>query len=207
MTKTDEFVGLYRQYITREGADKLLEYMQKSDFFTAPASTRYHGSYTGGLVEHSVNVYHCLSEYLKQDRVKYLYGLEFSDETIAIAALLHDLCKVGCYEVKQKNQKNEETNEWEKVDYYIFNDKLPYGHGEKSVYIASSCIKLSRDESIAIRFHMGFSRKEDSPHDVGSAFAKYPLSFALSTADMEATYFLDGKKTEPSNTNQEQEDG
>jgi len=193
MTKAEEFTTLYQQHITREGADKLLEYICKSDFFIAPASTRFHGSYAGGLVEHSVNVYNCLSDYLQQDRIKLVYGLEFSDETIAVAALLHDLCKIGCYEIKQRKQKNEETGAWDLVDYYAFNDPLPYGHGEKSVYVVSSFMKLTRDESLAIRFHMGFSRKEDNPNDVGSAFEKYPLSFALSTADMEATYFLDGK--------------
>lgn len=196
MTKTEEFIKIYEQHITRDGADKLLDYIQKSDFFKAPASTRFHGSYEGGLVEHSVNVYHCLTEYLNQDRVKFLYGLEFSEETAAVAALLHDICKIGCYEMKQRNVKNEDTGQWEEIDYYCFNEQLPYGHGEKSVYIASSFIKLTRDESMAIRFHMGFSRKEDNPHDVGKAFEKHPLSFALSTADMEATYFLDGKQKE-----------
>jgi len=198
MTKAEEFVALYQQHIKREGADKLLDFLRKTDFFKAPASTRYHGSYEGGLVEHSVNVFNCLSDYLKQDRIKLVYGLDASDETIAIVALLHDLCKIDCYEVKQRNVKNEESGQWEKVDFYEFNEKFSYGHGEKSVYIASSFMKLSRDESVAIRFHMGFSRKEDNPNDIGNSFEKYPLSFALSTADMEATYFLDGKQKEGS---------
>ena len=60
MTAKEEFISIYKENIKREGADKLLEFLQKSDFFTAPSSTRYHGAYEGGLVQHSVNVYHCL---------------------------------------------------------------------------------------------------------------------------------------------------
>jgi hypothetical protein len=205
MSKIDEFVASYRQYITREGADKLLEYLQTSDFFTAPASTKYHGSYESGLVEHSVNVYHCLKDYLARDSVKYQYNLDFSDETIAVVSLLHDLCKINCYELSFRNVKNEETEKWEKAAFYIFNEKIHYGHGEKSVYIVSQFLKLTHTEATAIRFHMGFSRKEDNPSDVGAAFGKHPLSFALSTADMEATYFLDGKQVTNNNADQEQE--
>ena len=93
----EEFIEIFKTHITREGADKLLDYLtNKSDFFSAPASARYHGSYPGGLCEHSLNVYHCLVDYLGRERVQELYGLEYSDETIAIVALLHDLCKIGC---------------------------------------------------------------------------------------------------------------
>ena len=166
MSRTDEFIGIYRQYITRDGADKLFEYLKSSDFFTAPASTKYHGSYEGGLVEHSVNVYYCLKDYLERDSVKYQYNLDFNEETIAVVSLLHDLCKINCYEVSFRNVKNEETGNWEKVAFYTFNDKFPYGHGEKSVYIASQFIDLTHDEATAIRFHMGFSRKEDNPSEI-----------------------------------------
>ena len=76
---------------------------------------------------------------------------------------------------------------------YNFDDPLPYGHGEKSVYILSGFMRLSREEAFAIRFHMGFSGQEDKG-SVGKAFEKFPLAFALSVADMEATYFLEGKQ-------------
>ena len=194
MNKAEEFKSIFQTHIKRKGADKLLEYLLSTDFFAAPASTRYHGSYEGGLVEHCVNVYHCLKDYLERERIKYQYGLSFSDETIAVVALLHDLCKLNCYETSFRNVKNDDTGIWDKVAFYKFNDPMPFGHGEKSVYVASRFIWLSHDEATAIRFHMGFSRKEDNPEDVGSAFEKHPLSFALSTADMEATYFLDGKQ-------------
>ena len=195
MTAKEEFIKIYEENIKRPGADKLLDYLiNKSDFFTAPSSTRYHGAYEGGLVEHSVNVYHCLKDYLSRPRTKELYHMDFSDETIATVALLHDLCKINFYTVDYRNAKNE-AGIWEKVPYYTINDTLPYGHGEKSVYIISGYLygegRLSRDEAFAIRYHMGFSGTEDK-NIIGKALEMYPLAFALSVADMEASYYLEG---------------
>ena len=187
----EEFLEIYQTNIHREGADALLEYLHKSDFFTAPASARYHGSYAGGLCEHSLNVYHCLVDYLGRERVQELYGLEYSDESIAIVALLHDLCKIGCYKPGTRNVKDE-NGKWQTVPTYTFDDPLPYGHGEKSVYIANGFIRLTREEAMAIRWHMGFSGTED-PRTVGQALQKYPLAFALATADSEASYFLENE--------------
>lgn len=187
----EEFIQIYRENIVREGADALLDYLEnKSDFFTAPASARFHGSYAGGLCEHSVNVYDCLQDYLQRPRVEELYGLEYSPETVAIVALLHDLCKIGCYKPGTRNVKNDATGQWEKVPTFTFDDPLPYGHGEKSVYIISGFMRLTREEAMAIRWHMGFSGTEDS-RTVGQALMQYPLAFALATADMEASYFLE----------------
>lgn len=189
----EEFIEIYQQNIKRDGADKLLEYLESpsSDFFTAPASTRFHGAYEGGLVEHSLNVYHCLKDYLARERVSELYGLSYSDETIAVTALLHDLCKVNCYKPGFRNVKDD-NGVWQKVPTYEFNDELPYGHGEKSVYIITGFMRLTREEAFAIRYHMGFSGIEDK-RAIGDSFERYPLSFALCTADMESTYFLEGK--------------
>lgn len=189
----ETFIDIYQQFIHRDGADRFLEYLTgpASDFFTAPASTRYHGAYAGGLAEHSVNVYQCLRAYLDRDRVKDTYGLAYSDETVALVALLHDVCKIGCYKVGSRNVKDEQ-GVWQKVPFYQFDDPLPYGHGEKSVYIISGFMRLSREEAFAIRYHMGFSGNEDKG-SVGKAFEQFPLAFALSVADMEATYFLEGK--------------
>ncbi len=195
MTAKDEFIQIYTENIKRKGADKLLEYLKKSDFFTAPSSTRYHGAHEGGLVEHSVNVYHCLKDYLSRPRTKELYGMDFSEETIAIVALLHDVCKVNFYTTEMRNKKNDATGQWEKVPYYTINDTLPYGHGEKSVYIISGFFygddRLTRDEAFAIRYHMGFSGTEDK-NNIGKALEMYPLALALNVADMEAAYFLEG---------------
>ena len=191
MTKKEEFIKIYTENIEREGADKLLEYLlsSQSDFFTAPASTRFHGSYEGGLLEHSINVYYCLKDYLERERVKEVYNLEYSDESIAIVSLLHDLCKVNCY-VKGTRNVKDKAGVWQQVPTYEYSDDMPYGHGEKSVYIVSGFMSLSREEAFAIRYHMGFSGNEPQ-NNVGSAFEIYPLAFALSTADMEATYFLE----------------
>ena len=187
----EEFIKIYKENITREGSDKLLEFLEKSDFFTAPASTRYHGAYEGGLLRHSLNVYECLKEYLARERVQQKYGLNASEESAAIVALLHDICKVNFYAVSTRNVKNEQTGQWEKAPYYTINDTLPYGHGEKSVYMISGFMRLSREEAMAIRWHMGFSGIEDK-NTIGKALEMYPLAFALSVADMEASYFLEG---------------
>lgn len=191
MSCRDEFLEIYRANIHREGAEALLDYLEnKSDFFTAPASTRYHGAYAGGLCDHSVNVYHCLRDYLSRARVQELYGLEYSEETVALVALLHDVCKVGCYKSGTRNVKGSD-GKWTAVPTFFFDDPLPYGHGEKSVYIVNGFLRLTREEAMAIRWHMGFSGTED-PRTVGQALQKYPLAFALATADMEASYFLEG---------------
>lgn len=191
MSAKEEFIEIYRENIRREGADKLLEYLMSpsSDFFTAPASTRYHGAYEGGLVEHSLNVYECLCDYLARERVQELYGIEASEETVAIVSLLHDICKMNFYKKSFRNVKDE-NGVWNKVPTYEIDDRLPYGHGEKSVYIVSGFMRLTREEAFAIRYHMGFSGNEDA-RDVGKAFEMFPLAFALSTADMEASYFLE----------------
>ena len=190
MSGKEAFIQIYTSAIHREGADALLDYLEnKSDFFIAPASARYHGAYAGGLCDHSVNVYHCLREYLARERVQELYGLEVQEESAAVAALLHDVCKVGCYRAGTRNVKGAD-GKWTAVPTFYYEDKLPYGHGEKSVYIISGFMKLKREEAMAIRWHMGFSGEEDK-RLVGQALQQYPLAFALSVADMEATYFLE----------------
>ena len=190
----NEFIEIYKENITRPGSDKLLNYLisEQSDFFTAPCSTRFHGSYAGGLVQHSINVYNCLKDYLSRQRTKDVYGMNYTDESIALVSLLHDVCKMNFYSVDYRNAKNEQ-GVWEKVPYYTINDQLPYGHGEKSVYIVSGFMRLSREEAFAIRYHMGFSGIEDR-NSIGKAFEMFPLAFALSVADMEATYFLESKQ-------------
>lgn len=186
----EKFIEIYNTYIKREGADKLLTYLtENSDFFTAPASARFHSSYTGGLCQHSLNVYECLKSYMERDRVANEYKLTASDETIAIVSLLHDLCKINTYKPSTRNVKDA-SGVWHQVPTFSYDDQMPYGHGEKSVYIISGYMRLTREEAFAIRYHMGFSGNEDKGN-VGSAFEMFPLAFALSTADMEATYFME----------------
>jgi len=193
MTAKERFIEIYKTHIKREGADKLLEYLLSSDFFTAPASARFHSSFEGGLVHHSLNVYDCLVGYLNTDRVKNTYGFSYSDESVAIVALLHDLCKVGVYKKGFRNVKDEKGT-WQRVDTFEYDDQLPYGHGEKSVYIISGFMRLTREEAFAIRYHMGYSSEREDPRNVSAAFEMFPLAFALSTADSEATYFIESDK-------------
>ncbi len=186
----DTFIEIFKSNVKREGADKILDFLEnKSDFFTAPASTRYHLAKEGGLCEHSINVYKCLKSYLSREDVKNIYGLEYDDETVAIVSLLHDVCKAGCYKTSTRNVKDK-NGVWQTVPYYEFDDPMPYGHGEKSVYIINGYMRLSREEAFAIRYHMGFSGTDDI-RNVGAAFEKFPLSMALHFADMEASYFLE----------------
>lgn len=187
----EKFLEIYRENITRPGAEEFLKWLESTDFFEAPASTRFHLSRPGGLVEHSIHVY---------ERLKKLYNVEkYGDlsevdvfpeaETIAICGLLHDICKANFYGVEMRNRKNEQ-GQWEKYPFYIVDDQLPYGHGEKSVYIISSFMKLSREEAMAIRWHMGFSDTEfkGGGFSVGNAFDKFPLAVLTHIADLQATY-------------------
>ena len=191
MTNQERFMQIFQEKITREGSDKLLDFLAKSDFFTAPASTRYHLACEGGLLQHSLNVYDCLVDILNRPRMKELYGIEYSDESIAIAGLLHDVCKVNFYKTSFRNVKDE-NGKWVSAPYYTIEDHLPYGHGEKSVYIVSGFMRLTRDEAFAIRYHMGFSGTEDT-NNVGRALEMFPLAYAVCCADMEAAFLMEGK--------------
>ncbi|MBQ8289251.1 MAG: hydrolase [Clostridia bacterium] len=193
MDVKQRFLEIYNSKIKREGADKLLDYLMKSDFFTAPASARFHCSYEGGLCEHSLNVYDALLGYLSSGRYKDVYGFEYSDESIAIVALLHDLCKIDVYKKGFRNVKDE-NGVWKKVDTYEYDDKMPYGHGEKSVYIINGFMRLSREEAFAIRYHMGYSSEFEDIRNVSKAFEMFPLAFAVHVADSEATYYIEGRK-------------
>ena len=133
----------FRQHVTRPGSEKLLDWLdKKTDFFTAPASTRFHGACEGGLCMHSLNVYHALHDtfFTEGD----------SEETFAICALLHDLCKANYYKPGTRNVKNETTGQWEKVPSYSVEDLFPYGHGEKSVFLIERFMKLKVEEAVLI---------------------------------------------------------
>lgn len=186
----EKFMEIYRENITRPGAEEFLKWLESTDFFEAPASTRFHLSRPGGLVEHSIHVYERLLRLCDTESgEKFLSAKLPDDETIAICGLLHDICKANFYGVEMRNRKNEQ-GQWEKYPFYVVNDQLPYGHGEKSVYIISSFMKLSREEAMAIRWHMGFSDNEFKAggFSVGNAFEKFPLAVLTHIADLQATY-------------------
>jgi len=180
MTNKERFIELFKKNVKIDGANNLLDRLEKSDFYTAPASTKYHDSVEGGLVRHSLRVYDFLDKAIGKD-------LSYSEQTLTIVALLHDLCKIGFYTVEMRNNKNEK-GQWEKVPYYGVDDKFPYGHGEKSVYLINEFFKLTTEEAMAIRFHMGAYEGEKIWQTLSSAFGEFPLALYLHIADMKATY-------------------
>ncbi len=180
----EEFIKLLKD-INREGMEQLIEFIEKTDFFKAPASTRFHGGYEGGLLEHSMKVYEILDYKVKHN----ITDLEVQDDTIKIIALLHDICKANYYKVDYRNAKNS-LGEWEKVPYYTVDDTIPYGHGEKSVMMITEYIKLTPEEKYCIRWHMGFTEPKEQYSTIGLAYKKYPLALLLHEADLEATYFF-----------------
>ena len=183
MSAKDEFVQIFDGNISREGADALLQWLESTDFFTAPASTKYHSCHEGGLCEHSMNVYHRLNRVVEDNGLINPKGVPIA-ETLAICGLLHDVCKANFYTVQMRNVKNE-SGQWEKKPYYAVDEKFPFGHGEKSVFLIERFMKLTPEEAVAIRFHMGEFEKERSTSD---AYSKFPLAVMLHVADLEATY-------------------
>ena len=184
------FVDQYTQHIKRRGADRLLEWLIGSDFFTAPASTRFHAAYEGGLVEHSLNVYKVFMK-------KHFVVGEDDPESVAICTLLHDICKAGFYEVSYRNRKNED-GQWEKVPYYTINDRFPYGHGEKSVFLIERFMRLKNDEAVAIRWHMGGfdDTAKAGSFAIAHAYEQYPLAVKVHLSDLEATYLCESRNEE-----------
>lgn len=180
-----KFISIFNEHITREGGEKFLSWLETTDFFTAPASTRFHCACEGGLLMHSVNVYETL-------RSKHFEEGD-NEESFAICGLLHDICKVQFYKTSTRNVKNDVTGEWEKKPYYTVDDAFPYGHGEKSVYLIERFMRLKPAEAIAIRWHMGGfddSVKAGS-FAMSDAYYKYPIAVKLHLSDMESTYLVE----------------
>lgn len=188
----EKFIEIFEDNIKREGAKELLEYLKKSDFFVAPASTQFHSAYEGGLCQHSINVYNRFLNSLKNE-----YGQEYLTqermETIAICGLLHDVCKVDTFKNDFKNKKVD--GNWVQVPFYTVEDNLPYGHGEKSVYIISGFLRLTREEAMIINWHMGGfdARVKGGAYGLSEAYYKFPLACIFHTCDMLATYLDETK--------------
>ena len=183
----NEFINIYNTYIKRDGAKELLDYLVKSDFFSAPASTQFHSNFEGGLADHSINVYHRFLNAIKNEYGEN-YNERISDESIAICGLLHDVCKIDIYKIEMRNKKID--GNWIQVPHYIIEDSLPYGHGEKSVYIISGFMKLIREEAMIINWHMGAfdPRVKGGSYSVSDAFYKFPTAVLFHTSDMISTY-------------------
>ena len=138
----EEFLALLRK-TNREGIEELINFLEKSDFFVAPASTRFHGNFEGGLAAHSMKVY----EILKHKVENSVIDVEIKEESIILIGLLHDICKTNFYKVDYRNAKNA-LGVWEKVPYYTVDDTIPYGHGEKSVMMITEYMKLTPEEKL-----------------------------------------------------------
>lgn len=177
------------QSVSREGMDKLIDFIRKSDFYTAPASTRFHGAKEGGLLEHSLNVFDCLMA-KRSNPVWNGFLSELSEESFILSALLHDLCKTYYYTIEMRNKKDD-SGKWVQVPFYTVDDKIPYGHGEKSVMMIEEYIRLLPVERYAIRWHMGAYSGQQDWNVLGNAMEKYPFVLALHEADMEATHLME----------------
>jgi len=187
MTAKQRFLDICKNEIKREGLDKLLDWLEKSDFYEAPASTKYHGNYAGGLLAHSLNVYDCLKRIASHHEDK-----NISAESIAITALFHDVCKVNFYQKGYRNVK--EGNKWVQKEIYEINERFPIGHGEKSCIILQWFFgRLEVPELLAIRYHMGSFDAAVKGGDFGisKAYEMAPLAAMLHLADLEATYLLE----------------
>lgn len=212
MPTIDENISRFEQLLSsvqRDGIDKLMRYIKKStDFYKAPASTRFHLACEGGLLQHSLNVYDCLTAKRESPIWKDVLK-DIPAESLILIALLHDLCKANTYVEGTKNQKTYDPEKvasaenwqvkhdaqgdfiWETVKTYQVDDQLPLGHGEKSVMLIQCYIRLSMQEVMAIRWHMGFSEAKENWNALGSAMEKYPIILATHEADLEASKILE----------------
>lgn len=178
----DDFVALVNAYVHRDGIESLMAALDNSDFYTAPASTRFHGSFDGGLCAHSIAV----GKRLMALADLYAPGV-YSKETLVVVSLFHDLCKIGTYKRDTRNVKNE-AGKWEQVPYFKFEEDFSYGgHGDKSVFLIMEHMKLTREEAAAINAHMGFAGVQNIAA-VSDVYDKNLLAWMLHVADEAATY-------------------
>ena len=188
---TREFESLLNE-VERDGMDRLIDFIRKSDFYTAPASTRFHGSYEGGLLEHSLNVYKRLQEKMTTDPIWIQVAEKkgYTRENYIVSALFHDICKTYYYAIELRNKKID--GKWEQVPCYTVEDKIPLGHGSKSVFMIEEYMKLKPCERYAVRWHMGaYDVTSGEQYTLGEAMELHPLVLALHEADMEATHIVE----------------
>ncbi len=172
--------------VKRDGIDELIDYLvNKTDYFTAPASTKFHSNFEGGLAYHSHNVVELLAQKNKQ------YNLGLSNETIYLTGYLHDLCKCNMYEKTMRLKKDEMTGKWIGYASYEINEKIPLGHGEKSVILLQQFVKLTLEECLMIRWHMGAYVPKDEYRDYNKAVEMYKTVLAFSNSDAEASHMLE----------------
>lgn len=184
MNPKTEFLSIVSTNIKRDGVEDLLGWLETTDFFTAPASTKYHGACEGGLLMHSLNVYSQLKRLCK------FYECEAELESITIVALFHDLCKIGNYKTEMRWRKND-LNQWEQYPVYVFKEDFAFGgHGSKSVYLVQHFMKLEPEEAAAINCHMG--QWEATQYGNPTAvYERNKLAWLLHVADEAASYLVE----------------
>lgn len=183
----------------RENIDYVLEDLDAWGFFDAPASSQGHGAYPGGLLEHSLNVYDAAIE-ARKSMIAMRPDLEedLAEDSIAISALLHDVCKADFYRLVKKKRRNEVGQYEDFEQYEIHDENFPVGHGEKSVILLlQSGLDLHDDEIYAIRWHMGpWNLSRDDEKFYRQAGRATPLQPLIHAADTLASAILErpGKK-------------
>lgn len=204
MTSKEKFLDWILS-ISRIGIGELVQWLEEeTDFFDAPASTKYHGNLKGGLCAHSLRVTERLIEKINTDEFWHNKLSKVPIESVYIVGLLHDLCKINTYEKYYRNIKvyidcetplsrcdTHGIYEWQEVEAYKgnYNSFLP--HAEQSISIITKFITLSTEEEMAIRYHMGFTEPKEHWSYMNNALEKYPLVLALQQADMESSHFLE----------------
>lgn len=187
MDNKARFISLCES-INRPGIKELMQWLEDNGFYTSPASTRYHGAYAGGLLDHSLNVYDELNRLLAA-----YPQIEVSEESKIICSLFHDLCKVNMYATEKRNRKNSE-GQWESYDAYTIKEKFCYGgHGSKSVYLVQHFMDLTPEEAVAIQCHMS-SWEDGAGKTVGGAFSQFPFAWLVHVADESATFILESEE-------------
>ena len=161
--------------IKRDGMSNLINWLETSDFFTAPASTSYHGNFEGGLADHSYKVYKILS------KLNNVFKRDIPEESTAIMGLLHDVCKIDFYVPEKRNKKVE--GKWTTIDGYGINDKEPLGHGAKSIILLNRYIKLTDLETYGILYHMGLPETYGDRQSFNAALKMNPDIILLHNAD------------------------
>lgn len=200
-TNKELFITACREHIQRDGIDRLLDYLEKAtDFYTAPSSTTFHLNEDGGLCRHSLNVYETavkLYETVVRPAIEAgtsPFTEPLSGESIAIAALLHDVCKTKIYH-KTEKWKKDGQGRWVSYTGYEIQDDFPFGHGEKSCVILSWFMRLKSDELLAIRWHMGMFEMTEQGSSTRFAYrnamGRSPLVSLLQCADMLASNCLE----------------
>lgn len=183
-----QFKDLVASEIHRDGIDELIKYIEARDFFDAPASSKFHNCFEGGLVDHSINVYDAII------RINNSFELRLKPESMAISALFHDLCKMDFY-TKTRRMGRDKWGNRIAQDAYEINELMPLGHGEKSVILLERFMQLTPSEMYAIRWHMGAfdSAVKGGERSINNAFNKCPLAVALHMADTAATYLMESE--------------